>query len=774
MTFTTTDNTSFQLPALDRAQIEAASPRTLVAELFQANPTTPWQRFSPNNVKQIVCHIAEQHQLLISEAPSAIPFVIIGKPSSTRAREISYEWRLLGSFLRQNLPAVPSPKLISTNPAERLAFNFRGNRYILPELRNPSLFKKIGRQGFEFEIGVFVKKFLADNKGVGCKIINDKILDEALKEFAVQGFPGSSKRFKSTYRRWSSECDCFIELNFRKRPAEGQRSEEPVPTSRNGILELLNGNTDQSTRKADGQSSTEPFLIHYEIGAQEEVYIATSLSSQIRHSSQILRHSQTALSSENCALSIALSTRKNQQANPAQVFEQVIFLRTKGLANAFLQHDRKTIVLAYDNSHHRDNAYQTLSRPETVSGIERVEKMCPATPRRYITWAFQAAYHITAGELLDALNSYFWGSGFSSRCVISWTGDRDAKYFITFERTPPFFGRTLARPNRSVVAVFEVNQSISIAPPEAIGQIIVDTRNTTSTIIQEDSSNNSGQDSDASDEEDDEQQNENSSEASDEQGDQRSSSDANDDEDLESSSEGEAEHDNGIPVPAISRVSSNAAAIDASKSKKIMKTKILKKTKTKKKMKMKMKKKKKMKMKMKEKQQEMEEKEKEKEKKKEKEKNKMKMKKTKKKEKKIKKYTKILSPNTPAATHQPTQASSPNHNLTLPQAPKRVVSSPVISKRPLARNASEPPAHPPHPLTSAPTSSQPVPLAPTHLNPPKSISAPKDPKQPSYPIRPPSKIARLATKDEEEEDPLALLERYVDEYALRLKRESAS
>ena len=79
------------------------------------------------------------------------------------------------------------------------------------------------------------------------------------------------------------------------------------------------------------------------------------------------------------------------------------------------------------------------------------------------------------------------------------------------------------------------------------------------------------------------------------------------------------------------------------------------------------------------------------------------------------------------------------------------------------------------------TVSQPIPLAnvqspnaPTHLNPPNSISAPKDPKQPSYPIRPPSKIARLAPKDKEEEDPLALLERYVEEYALRLRRESTS
>ena len=89
--------------------------------------------------------------------------------------------------MNQHLPSVSSPKLISER-ADRLAFNFRGNKYILPDLTKPSLFNP------KFEIGVFVKKFLADNQGrLGRKVITDEVLDEALKEFAIQGFPGSSK-----------------------------------------------------------------------------------------------------------------------------------------------------------------------------------------------------------------------------------------------------------------------------------------------------------------------------------------------------------------------------------------------------------------------------------------------------------------------------------------------------------------------------------------------------------------------------------------------------
>ena len=85
----------------------------------------------------------------------------------------------------------------------------------------------------------------------------------------------------------------------------------------------------------------------------------------------------------------------------------------------------------------------------------------------------------------------------------------------------------------------------------------------------------------------------------------------------------------------------------------------------------------------------------------------------------------------------------------------------------------------------APLSNQPIfPSLPQSLNSPSHLTLlnsaplPNGPKQPSFPIRSaskfPSKVARLATKDEEEEDPLALLERHVDEYAARLKREANS
>ena len=182
----------------------------------------------------------------------------------------------------------------------------------------------------------------------------------------------------------------------------GQRSEE------NGRLELLNRNTDQSILKADGQSSTVPFLIHYEVEAQEEVYVGTTLCRRIRQSCQSFRHSQTALSSEDCTLSITLPTKKKQQVNPAQVFERIFQLRTKGLANAF-QPNSRTLILAYENTLRRDMAFHNFSRPERVPGIKHVQTMCPETPRRYITWMFQVFYDIIAKELLDALNSYFWG-----------------------------------------------------------------------------------------------------------------------------------------------------------------------------------------------------------------------------------------------------------------------------------------------------------------------------------------------------------------------------
>ena len=114
----------------------------------------------------------------------------------------------------------------------------------------------------------------------------------------------------------------------------------------------------------------------------------------------------------------------------------------------------------------------------------------------------------------------------------------------------------------------------------------------------------------------------------------------------------------------------------------MMRTKILKKTKMKKKMKMKGKKKKaKTKTKTKKK------KKKRKKKKKKRKKKKRKKQKKKKMKKKKKKYMKIPSLKFPAATHQPVQASNLNHNLTLHQAPKREIRSPVTSKRPLARNA---------------------------------------------------------------------------------------
>lgn len=80
MTFTTKDKTLFQLPALDRAQIKAAYPLALVTELFQANGEIAWKRFSPNNLKEIMCHIAKQHGLLLSEAPIAKPFGSFGGP----------------------------------------------------------------------------------------------------------------------------------------------------------------------------------------------------------------------------------------------------------------------------------------------------------------------------------------------------------------------------------------------------------------------------------------------------------------------------------------------------------------------------------------------------------------------------------------------------------------------------------------------------------------------------------------------------------------------
>lgn len=353
-----------------------------------------------------------------------------------------------------------------------------------------------------------------------------------------------------------------MKLGFQSLPAEGHNFNGQDSTSLNGRVEILKRNGNEDIGEVHDQNSTESVLIHYEVEAQSDVYVRTTSSGRIRRSyqNQFFKHLQAALASEDCALSIILPKKKQQQqVNPAQLFEQICQLGTKGLANAFQRNDR-VLILVYQNPHLRDKAFQMFSPSETIPGMNEAKKIRPATPRRYITWTFQMSYHVTTKELLYALNAYFWGSGFSSRCVISWTGERHVKYFITFEHTPPYFGNTLARPNKSALAVFEVKQSISITPPEATRQQTSDARNTTSTISQEDTSSSSGEDSGASGQEDSSE----SQSVNDEQ-ESESPSEASDDQEDESSSEDETVHDNNIQVRAISKRFPNPIATDASK-----------------------------------------------------------------------------------------------------------------------------------------------------------------------------------------------------------------
>lgn len=309
------------------------------------------------------------------------------------------------------------------------------------------------------------------------------------------------------------------------------------------------------------------FLIRYRVEAQKDVYVCTNSSPNLRQSPKFLEHYRTALESENCAISVTLTKGRKQEVDAMQLFKHVHEMGTKGLSYGVRCGGQNTFLLVYEDPNRRDEALRTLSGSELSSHMKVVQKIGSRTSRRYVTWMFKLSSYTGVGRLIDALNLYFAGTGYSSRCVISWTGDEDLSYFITFEHAPPYLGDILARPDRSTLAVFHSKQSSSIAPRKSIKEQAPDASDTTST--------GPGEDSDASDQEEcsesqdanDEQEHESPSEASDEQEDQRSSSDATDNhEDLESSSEDEGDHDNGIQAPAISRISSNAAAIDASKS----------------------------------------------------------------------------------------------------------------------------------------------------------------------------------------------------------------
>ena len=127
---------------------------------------------------------------------SALTLIFI--KSSKRGRKISDEWLFLDKLLKSPLPAVPTSKLISIDPAERLAFRFQGQEYTLPRLNGPPLFNEANQP--KLHIHLFVKALLSDNQG-GKKVVTNDVINEALKEFAIHGFPGSSMDLKKGYQK---------------------------------------------------------------------------------------------------------------------------------------------------------------------------------------------------------------------------------------------------------------------------------------------------------------------------------------------------------------------------------------------------------------------------------------------------------------------------------------------------------------------------------------------------------------------------------------------
>ena len=530
----------------------------------------------------------------------------------------------------------------------------------------------------------------------------------------------------------------------------------------------------QSNDEAQLQSSTESFLIRYQIEAHEDVHIRTNISQTVRCSPKSLESYQVALASENCALSIYLPRHGTQKGDALQLFRHVLQTGAKGLSSA-VRRGQNQLLLVYENSRRRDRALEALSSSSMFLDVKQVTKICSKSSRRYVVWTFQVRHHVAVEELLAALNYYFSGTGYSSRCVVSWTSDRLVRYFIIFEHTPPYLGDTLKKRNGKTISVFQVRSSTTVLPPKINEQQNPDTS-------QGETGNTSGDDLDTSDQEDSSESQgvddlqedlESASEVSGEPGDIASLSEASGElEDFDSSSEDEAEHNTGVQVAPSSKSSSNPTASDAINSA-IQKerTSQFHRTSPSKIPSL-----------------HVEEE----------------------RDVQAEFQSEIANSLSSADTSEQSESQSdssasseksgqdPSHaqdGVAMTIATKRKVSCPIPTQTistDLPQRIGSPSASHSSSNTHSTTISQPAPFAtqPTapslskfpnarsQLNRLNSISQPKDPKQPSFPIRTasklPSKIARLTTKDEEEEDPLALLERHVEEYALRLKRESTS
>lgn len=160
----------------------------------------------------------------------------------------------------------------------------------------------------------------------------------------------------------------------------------------------------------------------------------------------------------------------------SRIYGYVLRVGATGLIHATWYSNVIELVLVYTGTKLRDEAFAALRTPTQQQEIERVDILGPVSPRQYRIWSVKLHHGERLEDVSTAMKSYFAGSGYASRCILSPPGNSDVKKktLITFEHAPPYINSKLLWPDgltmtRIVSKLTDINPfpSMSAGQPAA-------------------------------------------------------------------------------------------------------------------------------------------------------------------------------------------------------------------------------------------------------------------------------------------------------------------